>query len=193
MGTPGSGRRSLRRFPVTVPLIAVVGGLLVGTGITVSDVFQQPSPFNPLLHLGTLVFHNGVSHYVENMLLFVPLGVGLTLLSSDRHAFVVIVGAHVSGSFLTALLADGGTGSSIAVFALIAALFLRATDRIEAEQSVGVPWFVVVGVLPAVFGVVLFGSGGIGHPGHLLGYLFGWAIEAGTLWRRGAIEAGSTR
>ncbi|WP_172824866.1 rhomboid family intramembrane serine protease [Halorientalis sp. IM1011] len=173
-----------RKFPFTIFLIAGVGWLLVTNGVRIEDVFgPSPSPFNPIFHLSNQFFHASLDHYRGNMLVLVPLGVVLTLLTSDKHVLGVVVGADALASFVYHLGSGPVVGSSGIAFAIIGVLIVRTVG--DAMQNASVEWLLTIMVglfLPFflvlfVVAVALHGTW-VAHFGHLLSFAFGGMLEA---------------
>lgn len=140
--------------------------------------------FNPLYHVASLFFHENWAHYESNVLLLVPLGVLLTVLTSDRHVLLVVLTSHVLASVVTTATQLGfGIGTSAAVMAVAAAALVRLVGESFEGVSAAALQSAVVGMLaPFLVAlyvlVVLLGGGPVGHLAHFLGFLFGGAIEA---------------
>lgn len=81
-------RRLVGSVPVTVLGIALVSGLLAAGGIRFDDVFEL-SLLNPFVYTTNMLFHSDWGHYAGNMWLWIPFGVLLTWLTSNRHVLML--------------------------------------------------------------------------------------------------------
>ena len=173
-------------LPLTVAVVAGVGWLLLSWGVTDTDVtFSLATAFNPLWYFLSMVIHDDWAHFYGNMELFIPFGLVLTWLSSNRHVLVVILAAQFAAAVLSFAINFGpGVGSSLVVFAVVAAALVRAVGyalQFASSESLQT----VVAVLLALFAMGLFliavlagGHTRIDHFGHFFAFLFGGAIEA---------------
>ena len=173
-----------RKFPFTILVIAVVEWILVTNGLRIETVFgPSPSPFNPLFHLSNQFFHVDFGHYRGNMLVLVPLGVVLTLLTSDKHVLAVVVGADALASFVYHIGSGPVVGSSGIAFAIIGVLLVRTVG--DAMQNASMEWLLTIMVgLFLPFFLVLFivaialQGAWVAHFEHLLAFCFGGMLEA---------------
>jgi membrane associated rhomboid family serine protease len=168
--------------PVTVLAFAGAAGLLVATDTTFAAVFGDGRG-GVLGHLLGMLFHRSADHYRGNMLVFVPFGVVLTALTSDRHVFALVVLTHLPASAVYAAVGGGIVGSSIAAMGVASATLVRTVG--EGMQDTSMEWLqaVLLGILApfllALFVVAVVGvPSGVAHVGHFLGFLFGAAYEA---------------
>lgn len=173
-----------RKFPFTILVIAGVGWVLVTNGVRIEDVFgPSPSPFNPLVHLSNQFFHASLDHYRGNMLVLVPFGIVLTLLTSDKHVLAVVVGADALASFVYHIGSGPVVGSSGIAFAIVGVLLVRTVG--DAMQNASMEWLLAIMIglfLPFflvlfVVAVALHGAW-VAHFGHLLAFCFGGMCEA---------------
>lgn len=141
-------------LPVSVLVFAAVSGLLVITNTRFSTVFGTDG-VSAVGHIAGMLFHRGMAHYRGNMLVFVPFGVVLTALTSDRHVLGLIVLTHLPASILYAAFGGGIVGSSIAAMGIAAATLVRAIG--EGMQDVSMEWLraILLGILTAFLLVLL--------------------------------------
>lgn len=173
----------LSKVPVTVCVFVVVQYVITTNGIEIHDVFGH-SPLNPFLYTLNMFFHaGGWPHYAGNMELWIPFGILLTWFTSNRH----LLGFAFAVNFMTVLIAlfiEGlGLGMSHVVFGVIAATLVRS---VGLGLRNGSQELLQIGItVPLTFGVVGFfvvmvfaGPRWIADFYHLLGFMFGGAIEA---------------
>ncbi|MFC7077229.1 hypothetical protein [Haloarcula halophila] len=181
-----SARRILYQLPVTVLAIAGIGWLLVSNGIDFTDVFHVGGAgtlFNPFVYTVNVLFHDDWAHYAGNMRLWLPFGILLTLMTSNRH----VLGLVVVTNFLTILVAitiEGpGVGISHVVLGVAAATLVRSAGYAFQNASTALLQYVIAGLLIPTAGglllvMILAGPRWIGDFHHFLGFLFGGAIES---------------
>ncbi|MDS0261645.1 rhomboid family intramembrane serine protease [Haloarcula sp. S1CR25-12] len=181
-----SVRRLVGYVPVTVVGVAVVSGVLAANGVRFDDVFGLPGVpylFNPFNYTVNMLFHAGWGHYAGNMRLWLPVGIVLTWLTSNRHVLWLVIAVGV-GKTATGILIQGPTvGMSGVVFGVAAAALVRSTDYALQDASLETVQTVVAGLMiPLATGffliVILAGPRWIADFSHFLGFLFGGAIEA---------------
>jgi len=173
----------LSNTPVVVGLFVVIQWHITTNGIEFYDVFGS-SPLNPFVYTANMFFHaGGWSHYTGNMRLWIPFGVLLTWFTSNRH----LLGFAFAVNFMTTIIAvfiEGlGLGMSHVVFGVIAATLVQA---VGLGLRSGSTELLQIGItVPLAFGVVGFfivmvfaGPRLIADFYHLLGFMFGGAIEA---------------
>jgi membrane associated rhomboid family serine protease len=172
--------------PVTVIAVAAVSGVLAANGVRFTDVFATggiETMFNPFVYTANMLFHDDWAHYASNMRYWLPFGVVLTLLSSNRHVLWVAIVSHALASAVGMAIGQLGVGTSTAVLAVAGATLVRATGYAMQNASMDSLQTVIAGVLvpflAAFFLIMVFaGPSPIGHFAHFLGFLFGGAIEA---------------
>lgn len=176
----------LRYVPVTVVAFAAVSGLISAEGVEFTDFFALNGAivFNPATYTINMLFHaGGWSHYTGNMWLWVPFGVLLTWLTSNRH----VLGLAVVVNALTVVVAiwiEGvGLGLSHVVLGVAAATLVRATGiALQNASTEALQVVVTILLVPTLGGLFLVmalaGARWVADLYHLLGFLFGWAIEA---------------
>ena len=181
-----SVRRAVGYVPVTVVAIALVSGLLAAGGLRFDDVFEiagLPSLFNPFNYTVNMLFHADWGHYAGNMRLWLPFGILLTWLTSNRHVLWLVVAVGV-GKTATGILIQGPTvGMSGVVLGVGAATLVRSTGYALQDASLETVQSVVAGLMiPLATGLllvmILAGPRWIADFSHFLGFLFGGAIEA---------------
>jgi membrane associated rhomboid family serine protease len=174
--------RLLGYVPVTVLGIALVSGLLAANGIRFDDVFELHL-LNPFVYTVNMLFHSDWAHYTGNMWLWIPFGVLLTWLTSNRHVLmlVVVVGFQKTA---TGILIQGPTvGMSGVVLGVGAAAMVRSTFYAMPDASSETLQTIVAGLMiPLATGLLLVmifaGPRWIADFSHFLGFVFGGAIEA---------------
>ena len=181
-----SVRRVVGYVPVTVLGIALISGVLAAEGVRFQEVFEVGglwTLFNPFNYTVNMLFHSDWGHYAGNMRLWLPFGVLMTWLTSNRHVLWLVVGVNVSTSVGAMAVLQAGVGMSAVVFGIGAAILVRATGDAMRDQSLETVQAVVLGLMtPLAMGflliMVLAGPRVIGDFAHFLGFLFGGAIEA---------------
>jgi hypothetical protein len=179
-------KRALSSTPVTVLAFAAVSGLLAANGIAFTDFFRLDATLlvNPASYTINMLFHaGGWGHYTGNMWLWVPFGVALTWLTSNRHVFGVAVTVNALTAVVAIWFEGVGLGLSHVVLGVAAATLVRATGIAFQDASTqGLQLVVTALLLPTLGGLFLVlalaGSRWVADLYHLLGFLFGWAIEA---------------
>ncbi|SDE81938.1 rhomboid family intramembrane serine protease [Halorientalis regularis] len=110
-------------------------------------------------HVLSLFMHEGLCHYLGNMVLFLLFGGVLTALTSDECVLVVILAAHVPVSILFPILYSAhGVGASLAVAGLIAATFVRAAAVVTGCGDADAVRAILGGAI-AVLALVLYTRG----------------------------------
>lgn len=173
----------LSKVPVTVGVFVVVQFYITTNGIAFSDVFTQ-TPLNPFFYTANMFFHaGGWSHYAGNMYLWIPFGILLTLFTSNRHLLLLAFAVNFMTTILALFIEGLGLGMSHVVFGVMAATLVRS---VGLGLRNGSQELLQIGIaVPLAFGVVGFfvvlifaGPRWIADLYHLLGFLFGGAIEA---------------
>lgn len=123
------GRLWLREFPVTVVVIAAIGGFFASRGFsTYPEGFSSfPYVLDPLYYVVTLFAHSGTSHYLMNMYFLVPAGVILTYLTNNKKVLYVVVVSHIPTVTLCATIGLEIVGAGAAAYGLLAAVLVRTT------------------------------------------------------------------
>ncbi len=173
----------VRAVPVTVIVVTLISGYLAANGIRYGEVFRI-TLLNPLVYVVNMLFHSDWGHYAGNLRIWVPLGVALTWLTSDRHVLGLVVTSQVLVTVVSLSIGRYGVGLSVAALAVAAATLVRATGLAMEEASTDG----LQVVLAAVFGPLVVGfllvtllagaNTDIGHLEHFVGFCFGGAIEA---------------
>ena len=168
-------------LPVTVVVFAVFTGWLHASsigyfpnGYTVADLLR------PAAYVGSLFFHADWAHYRGNMLFFLPFGLLLTWLTTNRHVLFVMLVSHLLASFfvaaayLTVGVAMFGVGSSLAVFGIMGATVVAAAGALRDRKDISNR---VVGYALALVTVFYLVNVFV-HLGHAFGLLFGALLES---------------
>lgn len=173
----------VRFVPLTTVAVAFVCWVLAANRVRFHQVFVL-HPLNPFAYVFNAVFHEDWTHFANNMRLWIPFGVVLTWLTSNRHLLVVALTAHVLASFVSFAIGQVGVGLSVAVFGIAAATLVRSVAWAFTDSSMETLQAGLVGVFaPLAVGFLLVsilagGNTPIAHFGHFFGFLFGGAIEA---------------
>lgn len=174
---------SISNVPVVVAGIALVSWLFASNGIHYDPNVGIGVMLNPLNYVLSMILHSDWGHFAGNMSFWIPVGIVFTLLTSNRHVFVVAVLSHL----LTQVVSNGmfrfGVGLSVAVFAILTATLVRSIGISFQNQSKTIlQWALVVMIPPILVGVflivVIVGPSSVGHLEHFFGALFGAALEA---------------
>lgn len=173
----------LSKVPVTVSVFVVVQWYITTNGIPFEDVFTH-SPLSPFTYTANMFFHaGGWPHYAGNMELWIPFGVLLTLFTNNRHVLMMAFAVNFMTTLLALFIEGLGLGMSHVVFGVVAATLVRS---VGLGLRNGSQELLQIGItVPLAFGVVGFfvvlifaGPRIIADFYHLLGFLFGGAIEA---------------
>ncbi|MFB6162688.1 MAG: rhomboid family intramembrane serine protease [Halococcoides sp.] len=179
------GWRAIGDVPITVAMVVGTSWLFLWGGVTDTALAVRPVTFlNPLWYAISMVVHDGWGHFAGNMVLFVPFGVVLTWLTSNRHVAVVIAVAHGLSNFVWVATVFGpAIGTSGAALGVMAAALVRSTGVGLQHFSTETRFVAVVGLLaPLLAGLfviaVAAGASPIAHFAHVFAFLFGGATEA---------------
>ena len=173
----------LSKTPVVVGLFVVIQWYITTNGIAFYDVFGRAS-WNPFLYIANMFFHaGGWSHYAGNMRLWIPFGILLTWFTSNKHVLGFAFAVNLMTTLIALFIEGLGLGMSHVVFGVIAATLVRSVGLGLQNGSMEL---LQIGVtVPLAFGVVGFfivmvfaGPRWIADLYHLLGFVFGGAIEA---------------
>jgi len=173
----------LSKVPVTVGVFVMVQWYITTNGIEFYDIFGRTA-LNPFFYTANMFFHaGGWSHYAGNMWLWIPFGVLLTWFTSNRHLLWFAFAVNFMTTIVAVFIEGLGLGMSHVVFGVVAATAVRS---VGIGLQNGSQELLQIGVtIPLAFGVVGFfivmvfaGPRFIADFYHLLGFLFGGAIEA---------------
>lgn len=166
----------------------VIGVSLLAVWIAQEGIWFVPGtpahPLDPVPYVAGMLFHESWDHLVGNLRLWIPIGVVLTWLTSNRHVLGLIVAVQVLTQVVSMAVGRPGLGLSVAVFGVATATLVRATAIAARHASTDGLQVAVAGALVPVLGALLFlavlvgGDSPIGHFPHFFGALFGGAIEA---------------
>ncbi len=174
--------------PVVALAVAGICWAFATSGIWANDMSPPVTRFGAMInlfyHATNMFVHFEWAHLRDNLRLWIPIAIVFTWLTSNRHLLVVIIGAHISTNVVSAAVGSFVFGLSGVLFAVYAALVVRATAIIVQNQSFDIQQ------VAASSALIVFGGGfffvfllighqdGIAHFGHFLGFLFGGAIQA---------------
>lgn len=173
----------LSKTPVTVGLFVVVQWVITTNGVAFYDVFGR-TPLNPFFYTANMFFHaGGWSHYAGNMWLWIPFGTLLTWYTSNRHLLGFAFAVNLMTTVIALFIEGLGLGMSHVVFGVIAATLVQSVGLGLRNGSMEL---LQIGLtVPLAFGVVGFfvvmvfaGPRWIADLYHLLGFVFGGAIES---------------
>lgn len=173
----------VRFVPVTVIAVAFVCWVLAANEIRFHQVFAL-HPLNPFAYVFNGVFHEDWGHFAGNMRLWIPFGIALTWLTSNRHLLFLALVAQVLASTVSFAIGQVGVGLSIVVFAVAAATLVRSVGWAMTNASMeGLQAGLITVFTPLALGFLLVsilagGNTPIAHFGHFFGFLFGGAVEA---------------
>ncbi|AWB27931.1 rhomboid family intramembrane serine protease [Halococcoides cellulosivorans] len=177
--------RALGYVPITVGLVVATSALFLWGGVTDTAVDVSLVTFlNPLWYMLSMVVHDGWAHFSGNMVLFVPFGVLLTWLTSNRHVALVVGVSHgLSNVVWVGTVVGPAIGSSAAAFGVMAAALVRAVGIALQRQSVETRQTAIVATIVPLLGglfaiAVAAGASPIAHFAHFFAFLFGGATEA---------------
>ena len=176
-------RKSIGTVPFTVATVALVSWVLVTSGVNEYPGGFSSLPFllDPLYYVGSLFVHSGMSHYVANMLFFVPAGLALTYLAGDKRVVAVVVAAHVPTAVVAVYIGEGAgvVGATAAAYGLLAAVLVRSVwvgteiydPMVRVVSAVGVFAFAGLALLLATGGAITV------QYAPVVGFVFGGALE----------------
>ena len=115
-------------LPITVAVVAGLSGWIVfETGISTGYI-NELALVNPVHYVISLFLHDTVSEYTTSMYFFVPAGVFLTYMTSNRDVLGVVLVSHVFAVMLGGMSFGLEVyGTSAAAFGLLAAAVVRGT------------------------------------------------------------------
>ena len=179
------GELRLRNLPVTVVVIAVVSGVFAHLGFDTypQDFSTFPYLLDPLYYIVTIFMHSGTSHYLANMYFFVPAGILLTYLTSNRKVLYVVLVSHLPTAAFSATIGLATVGGGAAAYGLLAALLVRATwfsaedysGAVRVASSVGV---VVLAGIALVSLVLAAGGSQMTYVIPVSGFILGGTFES---------------
>lgn len=177
-------RAWLRRVPFTVIVVVAVSGWFASKGVSGYPRGLSSLPFHldPLYYVGTLFIHSGVPHYLTNMYFFVPAGIILAYLTSDRKVFYVVLVSHLPTALVCSLLGLTVIGTGAAAYGLLAAVLVHATWSYSSGFSGTarvIPSICVV-LLAAAALIVATGGALVAYIIPVSGFVLGGAYES---WR----------
>ncbi|MDZ7689019.1 MAG: rhomboid family intramembrane serine protease [Halobacteriales archaeon] len=168
-------------LPITVVGFAVITGWLHASSVGYfPDGYSVADLLHPMAYVGSLFFHADWAHYRGNMLFFLPFGLVLTWLTTNRHVLLVMLVSHLLASvsvvvaFLTLGVAMFGVGSSLAVFGIMGATVVAAAGALRDRRGMSNS---VVGYALVLVTVFYFLNVFV-HLGHAFGLLFGALVES---------------
>jgi len=179
------GRLWLRDLPVTVFVIAAIGGYFASRGFsTYPEGFSSfPYILDPLYYVVTLFAHSGLSHYLANMYFLVPAGILLTYLTSNKKVLYVVAVSHIPTVTLCATIGMEVIGAGAAAYGILAAVLVRTTwfcaedysGAVRVTSSVAV--VAVAGVGLALL-VLTSGASQIAYIIPVSGFILGGTFES---------------
>jgi len=181
---------SASNVPIVVGLIAAASGWLVlEYGVYTAD-FSREVLVSPFYYVTTLFLHRGWAEYVASMYFFVPAGVSLTYMTSNKNVLAVVFGSHAFAALVSGFwMGLAVTGTAAAAYGLLSATMVRAA-RIYAEGFSSMTRMLApAGLLVvATFGLLSVTESAVYSP-VLMGFVFGGSFE-GT---RAILGKGSSR
>jgi membrane associated rhomboid family serine protease len=161
-GGSSRGREWPRKVPFTVTIVAAFSGLFTLRGISTypPDFSAFPYHLDPLYYVATLFIHSGASHYLANMYFFVPAGLILAYLTSNRRVSQVVLVSHLPTAFVCSLLGLSVIGAGAAAYGLLAAVLVHATWYCAGSYSGTVRVTSSIGVLALAALALVVATGG---------------------------------
>jgi len=183
---------SLGDVPIVVAVVAAASGWLVTKGI-------EPPPYppealiNPIQYVVVLFTHEGWSQYVASMYFFIPGGIILTYITSNKNALGVIVASHIFAVLSCGAWLDMAVfGTTAAAYGLLAATIVGATHLGTENYSKRVQIAVPVGVLViSTFGLIAVTQTSE-HAQVLMGFVFGGSFQSARVILDADIRAART-
>jgi hypothetical protein len=173
----------LSNVPLFAVAFALISFLFASNSVfTRFETFQFGTIIDPVRLTYTMFLSRGWETFVWNLLLWLPFGIALTLMTNNRHVLAVSVGSYVLTQVLLICIVCNGYGMNVVLFAVVAGTLSRGVGFLLRNQprSVlenGLVGIAAIGIL-AVF-VFEFGTGG-SFIGNTSGFAFGAGIEI--LW-----------
>ena len=170
-------RVPLGDVPIVVVLIAAVSGWMAYVGIT-PRTYTSGALINPVQYTITLFTHEGWSQYVASMYFFVPGGIALTYITTNKNALGVIAASHICAVLSCGAWLDMAVfGTTAAAYGLLAATIVAAvhvyTDDYSEKVQVGVPIAVLIVSAFALAAVTQTSE----HAQVLMGFVFGGSFQ----------------
>ncbi|MDZ7687668.1 MAG: hypothetical protein U5J64_02915 [Halobacteriales archaeon] len=172
-------------LPVVVAFIAVVSGWFALEGIGYNRI-TPPTLLNPVYYVELLFVHSSREYFLVSMYFFVPSGLAMTYLTSNRKVFVTVAVSHVSAVVFTELLSGQiVTGTSAVAYGLLSATAVHAAYigskrySFSTQTAAPISIFIISGI-----GILLIGtvSGGFFQNVPLIiGFAAGGSLECLTV------------
>ena len=170
-------------LPITVALVAGLSGWIVfETGLT-TDYINELALVNPVHYGISLFLHDTPSEYITSMYFFVPAGVFLTYMTSNKEVLGVVVISHVFAVMLGGMSFGLEVyGTSAAAFGLLAAAVVRGTkvgteDYSQVTQRAAPIGIFVIGGL-GLFMIGTVSESMVQQTPYLIGFAFGGSFES---------------
>lgn len=168
---------SLGDIPMVVVLIAAVSGWMASVGIS-TETYPQEALIKPIHYAVVLFSHEGWSQYVASMYFFIPGGVVLTYITSNKNALGVIAASHICAVLSCGVWLEMAVfGTTAAAYGLLAATIVAATHigtgNYSEKVQVGVP---IVVLIVSAFGLVAVTQTSE-HAQVLMGFVFGGSFQ----------------
>lgn len=169
-------------LPLTIAIVAGLSGWIVfETGIS-TDYINELALVNPMHYGISLFLHDTPSDYITSMYFFVPAGVFLTYMTSNKEVLGVIAVSHIFAVMLGGMSFGLEVyGTAAAAFGLLAAALVRGTkigteDYSERTQRAAPVGIFVIGAL----GLFMIGTASDAmrqQVPYLIGFAFGGSFE----------------
>lgn len=180
------GSFSLSHIPFVVVGIAAVSGWVVVEygGYAGGNLAEgRLALIDPTVYIVSLLLHESWSAYVGSMYFFLPAGVLLTYMTTNRSVLGVVVVSHVSTVLLTGLSFDMTfAGTTAAAYGLLAANITRATrigtEKYSERTQRGAPLGTLVIATLGLFMLTTTSDFALRYTPLLIGFVFGGAFEA---------------
>jgi len=169
-------------LPITIAVVAGLSGWVAfETGVS-TDYINELALVNPMHYGISLFLHDTASDYITSMYFFVPAGVFLTYMTSNREVLGVVAVSHVFAVMLGGMSFGLEVyGTAAAAFGILAATVVRGTKLgtegySEVTQRASPVGVFVVGAL-GLFMIATASDAMRQQTPYLIGFAFGGSFE----------------
>jgi membrane associated rhomboid family serine protease len=172
---------SIGNIPIVVTVIAGLSGYIIFEhgGYTGNEISGEFVTFlNPAHYLVSLFIHENWSQYISSMYFFVPAGVVLTYITSNKNVLAVIGASHIFAVLSCGVWLNlAVSGTTAAAYGLLAATLVSAVHIYAEGYSRKVQVVAPVGILIISTLGLISVTETVGYAQVLMGFIFGGSFE----------------